>query len=87
MMNNTAPKAIENLSGTDNGREIESGVGGLSVPADGLKSLNSLRVPNIKGSKKRHSRKKSTERKILTGGQIVHGGGAGKKGQAIYQSK
>jgi hypothetical protein len=67
MMNNTAPKAIEKAM------DVENGVGCLSVPADGPKSVTSFKVPNI-NTKKKHSRKKSMERKILTGGQIVHGG-------------
>ena len=73
-MNNTAPKAAEP------GMDVEHGVGGLSVPAEGLKSFKSLRVPDI-NTKIKHSRKKSKERKIVTGGQIVHGG---RKGNAIY---
>lgn len=75
MTNHTAPKSREQQIA------IENGIGSLSVPAD-RRSLDAMRVPNI-ATKKNHRRKKSSERKMFTGGQIVHG----RRNLGVNQSK
>ena len=54
------------------GREIESGVGCFSVPASIRNDAGRympLKVPSVTPQERR---KKSSSRKIATGGQIVH---------------